>query len=159
MSIEKKIASFSDYVITKAGEVISYRTSDEGKILKPSISTGYAKVTLVSKKGISSNKQVHRLVAEAFLPKPKDRKANIVNHKDGDKLNNAVSNLEWTTRQGNAIHYEKELAPKYKADRKEKKQNDIMTRLSIISHAQTACTGNPELFQSIVATALDGIKI
>lgn len=45
---------------------------------------------------------VHRLVALTYLPNPNNLPE--VNHKDGDRLNNDVSNLEWTTRSGNAKH-------------------------------------------------------
>lgn len=45
---------------------------------------------------------VHRVVAEAFLVKNKDK--NLVNHKDGDKQNNKVENLEWSTSAENNRH-------------------------------------------------------
>lgn len=48
--------------------------------------------------------QVHRVVAEAFIPNPNSDIYNIVNHLDGNKYNNVVSNLEWTNASGNALH-------------------------------------------------------
>jgi hypothetical protein len=49
-----------------------------------------------------STKAIHRIVAMQFIPNPNNY--DIVNHIDGNKLNNNVKNLEWTTYQGNAIH-------------------------------------------------------
>jgi len=48
---------------------------------------------------------VHRIIAEAFLPMIKNK--NIVNHKDGNKKNNALLNLEWCTQSENCIHASK----------------------------------------------------
>lgn len=154
--LAKRIKGFSDYEVTSDGRVISYRQDDEGREMAPSTSNGYAKVCLQGKKS-KQNFQVHRLVALMFLNRA--RGCNIVNHKDGNKMNNDVSNLEWTDRKGNGKHYGEKLAPKYAAVKKQKKHDDMVARLSIISHAQSACTSNPELFQSIVATALNGLKI
>lgn len=52
--------------------------------------------------GRVENAQVHRLVAQIFIPNP-DGHA-IVNHKDGDKLNNSLWNLEWCTYSDNIKH-------------------------------------------------------
>lgn len=62
---------------------------------------GYMIVTLC-KEGKKKNKRVHRLLCEAFLPNPHNKKH--VNHIDGNKLNNYLTNLEWNTPKENAIH-------------------------------------------------------
>lgn len=71
------------------------------RILKQSISNGYYAITLNK-----NNKQkrfcIHRLVALAFLENPKNKEE--VNHKDGNKLNNCVDNLEWCTKSENTLH-------------------------------------------------------
>lgn len=62
---------------------------------------GYKQVTLY-KDGFAKLFMVHRLVAKAFVLNP-NRKPHV-NHKDGNKGNNAASNLEWCTRQENMRH-------------------------------------------------------
>lgn len=62
---------------------------------------GYIKVNLY-KEGKKNTFKVHRLVAQAFIPNPNNLPE--VNHKDENKLNNHVSNLEWCTTQYN-INY------------------------------------------------------
>lgn len=54
--------------------------------------------------GHIKNQRLHRAVAELFLPNPDPGLLTDVNHKDGDKANNAVSNLEWCTRSENIQH-------------------------------------------------------
>lgn len=62
---------------------------------------GYKTVTLY-KDGVGKSQRVHRLVAEAFVPNPENKRC--VNHKDGDKLNNSADNLEWCTSSENNAH-------------------------------------------------------
>lgn len=64
--------------------------------------TGYLRVFLTDNSHRSHTCYVHRLVAETFIPNPKTRPQ--VNHKDGDKSNNEISNLEWVTPSENQIH-------------------------------------------------------
>ena len=70
----------------------------KGKILKPLDNGKYLFVTL-RKDGVKENKYIHRLVAEHFLLNPLFY--NEVNHKDEDKHNNCISNLEWCTHSYN----------------------------------------------------------
>ena len=89
----------TDYKINELGEIYSQKTN---KILTGSIfNTGYRMVRLTTKKG-KKGYAVHRLVAEAFIPNPNNLP--IVNHKDGNKLNNAVENLEWVNQSQNRLH-------------------------------------------------------
>ena len=75
----------------------------KGRILKNSIikDKGYCRVSLNNGNGKIS-KRVHRLVAEAFIPNPENKPE--VNHKDGNKLNNCVSDLQWCTNKENIEH-------------------------------------------------------
>ena len=87
------------YLITLEGKIISNKTN---KPLATSLSNaGYLQVALW-KNNKGSTKHVHRLIAEHFLPRLDGK--DFVNHKDGNKLNNHVDNLEWVTKSENAIH-------------------------------------------------------
>lgn len=59
-------------------------------------------VVKLKKNGKGKEFKVHRLVAKAFIPNPKNYK--VINHKDGNPLNNKVNNLEWCTQKMNIKH-------------------------------------------------------
>jgi len=76
-----------------------------GKTLKQTLNknTGYMCVTLsLGARGKVKTIDVHRLVAEAFIPNVYDKPQ--VNHDDLDKTNNCVTNLEWVTQTENLLH-------------------------------------------------------
>lgn len=83
------------YAVTSCGKVYSYRNK---KFLKPQRVGGYLQVRLY-KDGEQKNYYIHRLVAEAYLPNPEG--FSQVNHKDENKENNALPNLEWCTNEYN----------------------------------------------------------
>ena len=89
------------YMVSNWGRVksMNYRHSGKERILKPvTNSSGYLLVKLC-KDGKVKTFTVHRLVAEHFIPNPNNYKE--VNHKDENKTNNVVSNLEWCDRKYN----------------------------------------------------------
>lgn len=88
----------TDYSVSDIGEV---RKDTNNYIMKQQVQQGYCHVTLqINKK--AKRFRVHRLVAEAFIPNPKNYP--FVNHLDGNRANNIVSNLEWVTSAGNTQH-------------------------------------------------------
>lgn len=89
------IKDFPDYAISNLGNVRNLETS---RILKPGIDKGYLRIGLY-KNGEQKWFYIHRLVAEAFLPNPDNYPQ--VNHKDENKLNNCLENLEWCSAQYN----------------------------------------------------------
>ena len=109
--IWKPIPDFPGYEVSSKGRVKStartiwmrnkygsFSYSAPEKIMRQSVRTNYLGVTLCLN-GKHINTLVHRLVAKAFLPNPYDFAE--VNHKDENKLNNCVENLEWCSRKYN----------------------------------------------------------
>lgn len=101
------------YQISNLGNVRSFSKWKNGGLLKKGkTTTGYYVVNLVvdGRRKIVK-KVIHRLVATHFLENPNNYSE--VNHKDGNKLNNNVDNLEWVSRSGNMRHaYEHGLIPR-----------------------------------------------
>lgn len=94
------------YICTITGNV--YRTKLVGdkfeyKPMSPFITRdGYVEYVLTDINGIKKHIQGHRIVAELFIEKPYGKE--YVNHKDGNRRNNNVSNLEWSTQSENLKH-------------------------------------------------------
>lgn len=89
------ISNLGNVINNQTGQVISQRKSSRG-YMRFNVRTGIPKYekpkTLVT----------HRMVAELFLPKVQGK--DYINHKDADKTNNCVDNLEWCTPKENSVH-------------------------------------------------------
>lgn len=96
----RTIEEFPIYEVSNTGVVRNKRTKKEKK---PNISEkGYELIKIYVKTGTAYKRRIHRLVAQAFIPNPENKPE--VNHKDGNKRNNAVNNLEWVTQKENYEH-------------------------------------------------------
>lgn len=96
----KTIKDFPNYMVSNLGNVksLNYKNLQKEKILKPMKPKSYYIVRLYKNKDWKDF-FVHKLVADMFLKKPKY--AECVNHKNGNKLDNNVNNLEWCTHSYN----------------------------------------------------------
>lgn len=95
----KIINSYPNYEVSKKGIV---RNAIHKNTLKPMKTIhGYLRVGLYNEEGMKKI-QIHRIVAEAFIPNPENKP--FVNHKDGNKLNNNDWNLEWCDGFENMRH-------------------------------------------------------
>lgn len=99
----KAIPNYKGYYITTDGDVYSTKKSKLPVKMKSNIDTSnYYRITLITKPNEAKTLLVHRLVAITYIPNPDNLPQ--VNHKDGNKLNNNVDNLEWVTAGDNQRH-------------------------------------------------------
>ena len=97
--IWKDIEGYEGYQVSNMGRVRSFKYG-KVRILKPVANkNGYLKVQLYKNNSLKTI-FIHRLVAMAFIPNPNNLPQ--VNHKDEDKTNNIVSNLEWCDAKYNS---------------------------------------------------------
>ena len=94
----KRIAGYEDYEISDTGLVRSLKRGGTRVLIPGRDRDGYLYVRLC-KDGKAKHMSIHRLVASAFVPNPMNFPT--VNHKDENKRNNAVSNLEWLSLADN----------------------------------------------------------
>lgn len=110
----------TDYDINELGEIYSHKTH---KILSGTVyNTGYKMVRLTTEDG-KKGYAIHRLVAENFIPNPDNLP--IVNHIDGNKLNNSVENLEWVSQADNRKHAIETGISKLAVGKREKAEIDV----------------------------------
>ena len=108
IEIWKEFPNAQGYYISNLGNVFIKKSKKfpNGRLMIKGDFTidkdGYARINFKRNDGIYTFSPVHRIVALSFLPKKEGK--NIVNHKDSDRLNNCVDNLEWVTNQENRNH-------------------------------------------------------
>lgn len=94
------------YQVSNLGSLRRLHKTTEPKLLKQHMWRGY-KVAHLSKRCVQTAERVHRIVARAFIPNPENKEQ--VNHINGDKMDNRVSNLEWVDRSENMLHRYRKL--------------------------------------------------
>lgn len=96
------IENYKNYYISENGNIYSYYKSTS-KILKNYQGTdGYLQVKIPDNFGATVHLKIHKIVAKTFIENPNNFQ--VVHHKDENKLNNSVENLEWTTLKQNTIY-------------------------------------------------------
>lgn len=129
MEIWKKIKDFENYEVSNMGNIRNtnyHRQRKTKNIVQRDNGTGYMRVIL-SKNGKTYTLYVHRIVANEFCENKE--KKNVVNHKDGNRKNNASENLEWCSTKENIDHMYKVLGYKQSKKTIDKKRKAMIGRV------------------------------
>lgn len=94
------IVGYDKYEVSNKGQVRNKKT---GRILKQAYQNSGYTIVALRRDGKTKTYSIHRLVMETFEPRP-DADHLDVNHKDWDKTNNNLDNLEWVTRKVNLLY-------------------------------------------------------
>ena len=139
---EIPILSTTPYFIDINGNVV--RKKDRLLLAKMLDSTGYHRVTVLHTRENGSfldYERVHRLMALTFLPNPENKRT--VNHIDGNKLNNNLSNLEWATDSENVQHaHDTGLASGSSEPRHNRRTFNETVRVEIFNSDKTISTAS-----------------
>lgn len=99
----REVKGVIGYFISSLGRVRSLKMKKEIIMSQCDHYRGYKVVWLYIAPGSRKKFFIHRLVAEAFIPNPENK--DVVNHRDSNKTNNTLSNLEWMTYGENTRYY------------------------------------------------------
>lgn len=155
------VESYPNYLVSENGDIVF-----KGKNKPRATWLSYANYTMIwMSPGEGAKRQavrLHRLVAMAFVPAPADKEASTVNHRDGNKRNNAASNLEWMTAADNLRESWKrgnhKLPPPKKgenAPRSILKEADVQ---SIMVHLHFLGTADIGDFYGVTRGTIDAIR-
>lgn len=118
------------YAVSSLGRIASYKEDiiKDGKLLNGSLTTGYRTLNL-HRPGHKGTLYIHREIAKLFLKKP-STKHKFVIHKNHDKLDNAVKNLEWATLDRMIQHQQK--SPAKVAYKKRQANREVGLKLTAV---------------------------
>lgn len=158
-----KPIGYDGYEVSNFGRIKSYKYDKvNGKIMHPSKDTkGYLQLDLQLDGRKRQNRvhlAVHRLVAQAFIPNPDNLPQ--VNHKDEDKTNNHVDNLEWCTNEYNC-HYgtkSERVAQKRRKSVYSVDEDGNIENFAGVRVAARAMTGEPNAGGTNITRAINGVQ-
>jgi hypothetical protein len=147
--IWKHIPGYEEYKVNQSGKIMTIsRTVDSVKGYQMKLKSRVI-AQFINKDGYKTANVrrrtflVSRAVALAFIPNPENKRT--VNHKDGDKLNNHVSNLEWMTDSENNLHSFRELGRRSGTYGKKGKDSHVSKK--------TKCLNDGRMFDSATQAA------
>ena len=120
----------NNYAVSSLGRISSYKEDvvKDGKLLNGSLTTGYRTLNL-HRPGHKGTLYIHREIAKLFLKKPSAKHKYVI-HKNHDKLNNSVKNLEWATLEKMIQHQQK--SPAKVAYKKRQANREIGLKLTAV---------------------------
>lgn len=156
----KKLYLCEDYLVSDEGYVLG----KHGRPLKSSINPHGYSIINISINGVAKGLSVHRAIMMTFCPEGKVDDTYQVNHIDGNKQNNKLSNLEWVTPKENARHSVDVLGNRLGANNvnaksvigRHKKTGDVIKFDSIIDGGKYFNSNNPRCGQQTIYKALSG---
>lgn len=138
--MRKEIEGFPGYYITDDGKVISTKFKEE-RVMKTWYQKGGYENIKLCKENVTYHFLIHRLVAQAFIPNPDNLPE--VNHKNKNRADNRVENLEWCTRVENLYDSYSTMSPVRnfrKCKVVNKKTNEIIGEFQSVKEACAYCS-------------------
>lgn len=126
------VARDPSYLISKDGKVISAKYGRPQKIY--TARNGYP-TFLIGTSKTRKPLHVHRALAEAFISNPDNKRC--VNHRDGNKQNNALDNLEWASHSENMVHAYQTTMQKGETHQRAKYSDETMREIQQTAHLLT----------------------
>ena len=131
----KKIEGYDNYSVSDTGLV---RNDTTGKLLKAfDLDTGYTIIHLYKNKKMK-NLKLHRVIAQAFIPNPKQEKC--INHINGNRHDNRIENLEWCSHSENNIHSYRTLG---------RSSSNAIRAMSVAKYKPVLCVETKEVYESV----------
>lgn len=154
-----RMVEFSFYH-AKTDTIMTATRLHRGRLMKPRVCQGYMQLGL-SVEGTKVYRKVHRLIAITFLDTVKGK--DDVNHKDGDKTNNHLNNLEWCTQHENTLHATRVLKKNIgqlqgRSKLKDVDVMDIKQKYSTGRYTQQQLAAEYGVHQSIISSIHRGIN-
>lgn len=150
--IWKTVKQNDKYEISNTGLV---KRTDTGYILNGCITSGYKTVKLTFDNSQQKRFYIHRLVAEHFINNSDPKNKTLVNHINGNKLDNRMENLEWVSPRENNLHYYQQI----KKQQKEKKHFEKPIPVNQYDLNKVFIAAFPSLKQASLATGVSVVQI
>lgn len=145
------------YAVSSLGRIASYKAdvAQDGKLLNGSLTTGYRTLNL-HRPGHKGTLYIHREIAKLFLKKPSVKHKYVI-HKNHNKLDNSVKNLEWATLEKMIQHQQK--SPAKVAYKKRQANREIGLKLTAVQVRKIKAQLNKKVRRFTIKQLADKYKV